>query len=40
MNYEAYYEELDKTLFDKIWWLNKIDDEIDTIIDFGCSMVR
>lgn len=37
MDYESYYKELDVALFDKIWFLDKVDDETDTILDFGCS---
>ena len=37
MNYEAYYSELDRAMYDKLWWLDKVDDEADTILDFGCS---
>ena len=37
MNYEAYYSELDRAMYDKLWWLDKVEDEADTILDFGCS---
>ena len=37
MNYEAYYSELDRAMYDKLWWLDKVEDGVDTILDFGCS---
>lgn len=36
-NYEIYNAGMAKTLMDKIWWLDKIDEAVDTIIDFGCA---
>lgn len=32
-----YLQRMDKTLFDKCWWIDKIPEEIDTIVDFGCA---
>ena len=37
MNYEAYYDELNRAMYDKLWWLDKVEDSVDTILDFGCS---
>lgn len=34
---DAYFSGMSATLRDKCWWLNKIPDEIDTIVDYGCA---
>jgi SAM-dependent methyltransferase len=36
-DYLTYNKAMKKTLWDKCWWLDKIDPTIDTIIDFGCA---
>ena len=36
-NYEVYTSRMAKTVFDKCWWFDKIDDSIDTVVDFGCA---
>ena len=36
-NYEVYTSRMAKTVFDKCWWFDKIDDNIDTVVDFGCA---
>ncbi len=36
-NYEVYNERMNKTLQDKIWWIEQIPEQINTIIDFGCA---
>lgn len=36
-NIKDYNTAMKKTLLDKIWWIDKIDKSITTIIDFGCA---
>lgn len=36
-NLDKYTTAMQNTLLDKIWFLDKIDPNIDTIIDFGCA---
>lgn len=36
-NLDKYTAAMQNTLLDKIWFLDKIDPNIDTIIDFGCA---
>ena len=36
-NYDVYNQRMSKTLYDKCWWIDKIDDNIDVIIDYGCG---
>lgn len=36
-NLNIYLSRMDKTLYDKCWWIDKIDDSIDTVVDFGCA---
>lgn len=36
-NLDKYTSAMQNTLLDKIWFLDKIDPNIDTIIDFGCA---
>lgn len=37
-DFKGYSERLDKTLKDKLFWLDRINpDEIDVIVDFGCG---
>lgn len=33
----AYLRSMSATLFDKVWWIDKIPDYIDTVVDFGCA---
>lgn len=34
---ESYIGSMSKTLYDKCWWIDKISDEIDTVVDYGCA---
>lgn len=34
---EQYYDCLSKGMFDKAWFLDKLEPEIDTLVDFGCG---
>jgi len=36
-NLYAYLTRMDAALADKCWWLDYIDSDIDTVIDFGCA---
>ena len=36
-NYDVYTERMQKTFYDKCWWINHISSEVDVIIDFGCA---
>ena len=36
-NLVTYVNSMSVTLYDKCWWIDKIPDEIDTVIDFGCA---
>jgi SAM-dependent methyltransferase len=36
-NLSIYLSRMDAALLDKCWWIDKIPDTIDTIIDFGCA---
>lgn len=36
-DYNSYTSKMRKPIADKCWWLDKISDSIDTIIDFGCA---
>ena len=36
-DYAGYNSAMAKGLFDKIWWIDKLPTNIDTIIDFGCA---
>lgn len=36
-NYEVYNERMNKTLQDKIWWVEQIPEQVNTVIDFGCA---
>ena len=33
----TYLRSMSTTLFDKVWWIDKIPDDINTIVDFGCA---
>lgn len=33
----SYVRSMSTTLLDKCWWLDKIPDTIDTIVDYGCA---
>ncbi len=33
----TYLRSMSTTLFDKVWWIDKIPSDIDTIVDFGCA---
>lgn len=37
LDYDLYNEAMKKTMFDKIWFLDKIPSTITTIVDFGCA---
>lgn len=34
---KVYTERMEQSMFDKVWWLDKIDESIDTVVDFGCA---
>lgn len=36
-NLSVYLSRMDAALLDKCWWIDKIPDTIDTVIDFGCA---
>jgi SAM-dependent methyltransferase len=36
-DYEGYIGRMSKSIWDKCWWVDKIEDSINTIIDFGCG---
>ena len=36
-NMNVYNAGMRKSMLDKIWWLDKIDDCIDTVLDYGCA---
>lgn len=36
-NIDAYNAGMRKSMLDKIWWLDKIDDDIDIVLDYGCA---
>ena len=36
-NIDAYNAGMRKSMLDKIWWLDKIDDDVDTVLDYGCA---
>lgn len=36
-DYKVYLDRMDASLIDKCWWVDKIPDDIDTVVDFGCA---
>ena len=36
-NIEVYNAGMRKSMMDKIWWIDKIDDSINTVMDYGCA---
>lgn len=36
-NIDIYNAGMHKSMLDKIWWLDKIDDNIDAVLDYGCA---
>lgn len=34
---DKYIRSMSTTLYDKCWWIDKLSDEIDTVVDFGCA---
>ena len=36
-NMDVYNAGMRKSMLDKIWWLDKIDDDITTVVDYGCA---
>lgn len=34
---KTYIGSMSKTLYDKCWWIDKIPDSINTVIDYGCA---
>lgn len=36
-NMDAYNAGMRKSMLDKIWWMDKIDDSVDTVLDYGCA---
>lgn len=36
-NIDAYNAGMRKSMLDKIWWLDKISDDVTTVVDYGCA---
>ena len=36
-NIAVYNAGMRKSMMDKIWWIDKIDDDINTVMDYGCA---
>lgn len=36
-NIEIYNAGMRKSMLDKIWWLDKIGNSVDTVVDYGCA---
>lgn len=36
-NMEVYNAGMRKSMLDKIWWMDKIDDDVSAIVDYGCA---
>lgn len=36
-NITAYNAGMRKSMLDKIWWIDKIGDKVDTVLDYGCA---
>ena len=36
-NMDVYNAGMRKSMLDKIWWMDKIDDNIDVVMDYGCA---
>lgn len=36
-NMQVYNAGMRKSMMDKIWWIDKIDDSVDTVVDYGCA---
>ena len=36
-NMEVYNAGMRKSMLDKIWWMDKIDDSVDSVMDYGCA---
>jgi len=36
-NMQVYNAGMRKGMLDKIWWIDKIDNSIDTVVDYGCA---
>lgn len=36
-NMEVYNAGMRKSMLDKIWWIDKIDDSVDSVMDYGCA---
>lgn len=36
-NIEVYNAGMRKSMMDKIWWIDKIDDDINAVMDYGCA---
>lgn len=36
-NMDVYNAGMRKSMLDKIWWLDKIDDDVDVVLDYGCA---
>lgn len=37
IDYTGYIAKMDKSIPDKCWWYDKIDEDVDTVVDFGCG---
>ena len=36
-NMEVYNAGMRKSMLDKIWWMDKMDDSVNTVLDYGCA---
>lgn len=36
-NIDVYNAGMRKSMLDKIWWLDKISDDVDVVLDYGCA---
>jgi hypothetical protein len=36
-NMEVYNAGMRKSMLDKIWWMDKIDDSVNNVLDYGCA---
>ena len=37
LSYDTYCDGLARSITDKCWWIDKLDDTIDTVVDLGCG---
>lgn len=36
-NMQVYNAGMRKSMLDKLWWIDKIDESVDTVVDYGCA---